>query len=135
MYRYYSIMRPIGPGTFPRTQAVTAIVNFDRRQFVQEIHREAWGYIEYAGPLTEKQAASYELVPPVVEHLSPAVQRIVQILKDRDGVSEREARGMVEHCRQRLSSEAVPTGDCDLAEEILADELGLELDYLLDLLF
>ena len=92
MYRYYSIMRPIAPGTFPRTQPVQDVVNFDSRRFVPEINREAWGYIEYTEPLAEKQAADYELVSPVNESQNPA-------------------------------------------EEILADELGLEPDDLMDLLF
>lgn len=135
MYRYYSIMRPIGPGTFPRTKYVKDVVNFDRRQFVPEINREAWGYIEYADPITEKQAADYELVSPVTEYRNPAVKHIVQILVERDGVSEQEAQRMVDECRQQLLSEAVPSGDADLAEEILAEELGLEPDYLMDLLF
>jgi|InofroStandDraft_1065614.scaffolds.fasta_scaffold19258_1 hypothetical protein len=134
MYRYYSTMRPVGPGTFPRTQPVETIVNFDRRQFVPEINHKAWGYIEYAAPITEKQAASYELVPPAVKHQSPAVKHIVQILMERDDISEQEAQCMVDACQQRLLSEAVPSGDSELAEEILAEELGLEPDYLMDLL-
>lgn len=133
--RYYSIMRPIAPGTFPRTQPVKDVVNFDSRQFVPEINREAWGYIDYTGPLTDKQAADYELVSPVVWYQNPAVKRIVQILMKRDGISRQEAQQMIDECRQRLLSEAVPSGDSDLAEEILAEELGLEPDYLMDLLF
>ncbi len=135
MYRYYSIMRPIGPGTFPRTKPISDVVNFDRRQFVPEINREAWGYIEYTAPITERQAADYELVSPTVKYLNPAVKHIVQILVERDSVTEQEAQRMVDECRQRLLSEAVPPGDSDLAEEILAEELGLEPDYLMDLLF
>ena len=61
--RYYSIQRPIGPGSFPTTQKVNNIVNFDQRELVPEIGREAWGYIEYDKPITEKEANSYELVP------------------------------------------------------------------------
>ena len=87
MYRYYSIMRPIAPGTFPKNQPVQELVNFDSRRFVPEINREAWGYIEYAGPLTEKQAIGYELVPLPNEYQSPAVKNIVQALAERDGVS------------------------------------------------
>lgn len=135
MYRYYSIMRPISIGTFPKNKSVRDIVNFDRRQFVSEINREAWGYIEYAAPLTEKQAADYELVSPDAGYMEPAVTRIVQILMNRDGVSRQEAQQMVDACRQRLLTEAVPFGDDELAEEILAEELGLEPDYLMDLLF
>ena len=135
MYRYYSIMRPIGPGTFPRTKRVTDVVNFDRRQFVPEINREAWGYIEYVDPITEKQAADYELVPQVGRYSNPAVKHIVQILMEQDDIPEQEAQRMVDDCRQQLLSEAVPSGDSNLAEEILAEELGLEPDYLMDLLF
>ena len=133
--RYYSTQRPVSPGTFPNTRRVKDVVNFDRRQFVPEINREAWGYIEYADPLTEKQAADYELVPQVGRYSNPAVKHIVQILMERDDISEQEAQRMVDDCRQQLLSEAVPSGDSDLAEEILAEELGLELDYLMDLLF
>ena len=135
MCRYYSSMRPIGPGTFPRTQPVKDVVNFDRRQFVPEINREAWGYIEYADPITEKQAADYDLVPQVGSYRNPAVKHIVQILMERDDISEQEAQRMVDDCRQQLLSEAAPSGDSDLAEKILAEELGLEPDYLMDLLF
>ena len=134
MHRYYSIMRPIAPGTFPKTQPVQEVVSFDSRQFVPEINRMAWGYIEYAGPLTEKQAADYELVPLSNEYQNSAATHIIQTLAERDGVSEQEAQRAVNECRQRLLSEAVPSGDADLAEEILADELGLEPDYLMDLL-
>jgi len=62
------------------------------------------------------------------------MENIVQILMERDGVSRNEARQMVNECRQRLQDEAVPTGDIELAEEILAEELGLELDYMMDLI-
>lgn len=59
---------------------------------------------------------------------------IVKILMERDSVSRKEAQQMIEECRQRLQDEAVSTGDIELAEEILAEELGLELDYMMDLI-
>lgn len=62
------------------------------------------------------------------------MEDIVKILMERDGLSRKDARQMVEECRQRLQDEAVPTGDIELAEEILAEELGLELDYMMDLI-
>lgn len=61
MHRYYSTMRPVMPGGFPKSQEILKIKNFDSREFVEEIGREAWGYIEYAEPLTEQEAAAYEL--------------------------------------------------------------------------
>lgn len=61
--RYYSTQRPLMPGCFPRKREVTTLQNFDARTFCEDIGREAWGYIEYAAPLTEKEAQDYELVP------------------------------------------------------------------------
>lgn len=62
------------------------------------------------------------------------MNRIVQMLMDRDELTQQEAQQMFDECRQRLMDEAVPSGDCELAEEILAEDLGLELDYLIDML-
>jgi hypothetical protein len=61
--RYYSIMRPIGIGTFPPGAHVTNIVNFHERKYVPEIGREAWGYIEFSHTLSKKYQIAYELLP------------------------------------------------------------------------
>lgn len=60
---------------------------------------------------------------------------IVEILMRRDGDTRQEAEERVEECRRRLYEEAVEVGDYDMAEDIIADELGLEPDYLMELLF
>ena len=60
--RYFSIHRPVAPGTFPRAEKVVDIVNFDSRVYCEEIGREAWGYIVYRNPITEEDASRYELV-------------------------------------------------------------------------
>ncbi len=60
--RYYSTLRPIGPGTLPN-EDWTHVQNFDQRTFVPAIGREAWGYVDYDTPLTEKEADDYDLVP------------------------------------------------------------------------
>lgn len=62
MHRYYSIMRPVLPGGFPRKDLAKKIENFDTKIFCEEIGREAWGYIEYWKALTKEEAAAYELV-------------------------------------------------------------------------
>lgn len=59
---------------------------------------------------------------------------IAEILVRRDNMSIEDARIIVAECRRRLQEEAIPYGDYDLAEEIIADELGLEPDYMMDLL-
>ncbi len=61
MVRYYSTMRPFGPGTFPQKDGRETITNFDGKIYCEEIGREAWGYIEYLEPLTEEEADAYEL--------------------------------------------------------------------------
>ena len=55
-HRYYSPLRPLSLGTFPKPQGneILHIENFEERQNVPEIARQAWGYIE---------AAAYELIP------------------------------------------------------------------------
>lgn len=60
MMRYYSILRPVGLGTYPR-EGAEQIRNYDCRQYVQEIGREAWGYIDYSRELTAQEMAAYEL--------------------------------------------------------------------------
>ena len=41
--RYYSIMRPVMPGSYPKKAAAQEIENFDEKTFCEEIGREAWG--------------------------------------------------------------------------------------------
>lgn len=59
---------------------------------------------------------------------------IVGILIRRDDCTKEEAKRRIKECRRRLYKEAVQFGNYDLAEEIIAEELGLEPDYMLDLL-
>lgn len=58
-------------------------------------------------------------------------KRIVKILMERDGIDEDEARELVDEVREMLA-------DCDYdpteCERIVAEELGLELDYIFDLI-
>lgn len=61
-YKYYSTQRPIDIGTFPKTEnGPTRIVNFDTREGVELGRIQAWGYLVYNTPLTEKQIDDYEL--------------------------------------------------------------------------
>lgn len=45
MKKYYSILRPVGPGTAPR--GFVSFENFPQRTYIEEIGREAWGYLIY----------------------------------------------------------------------------------------
>ena len=61
--RYYSTQRPIAPGSFPEPEGNTVerIVNFPAKTYVDEIWKQAWGYIDYEQSLSEKDASDYEL--------------------------------------------------------------------------
>ena len=58
-----------------------------------------------------------------------SVNRIVEILMKRDGMSRKEAEADLD----RVRSEFDPT--CDDPDEVLAIEFGLEPDYIFDLLW
>lgn len=62
MFRYYSTMRPVLPGSFPKKELAEKIENFDTKTFCEEIGRDAWGYIEYREALAKEEADAYELV-------------------------------------------------------------------------
>ncbi len=66
-YRYYSTQRPVDLGTFPKPadNPVVEVHNYeaDSRVPVENGMIQAWGYVEYQKPLTEKEAADYELRP------------------------------------------------------------------------
>lgn len=62
MFRYYSTMRPVLPGSFPKKPLAEKIENFDTKTFCEEVGREVWGYIEYREALTKAEADAYELV-------------------------------------------------------------------------
>ena len=48
-YKYYSVLRPVGIGTCPDN--FSGFYNYQYRTYVDEIGREAWGWVEYAEPL------------------------------------------------------------------------------------
>ena len=67
LYRYYSTQRPVDIGTFPKPEGnrPVEIYNYDtdKRIPVEGASMEAWGYLEYRKPLTEKEMEDYELRP------------------------------------------------------------------------
>lgn len=58
------------------------------------------------------------------------MNKVVEILMRRDGMTKSEAKSLVEETREALLS-----GDPYEAEDIIADYLGLEPDYIMDILF
>ena len=55
--------------------------------------------------------------------------RVVEILMNRDGMTREEAEDRVQEVREMIVCASVLE-----AEDILIDELGLEMDYIFDLI-
>lgn len=55
------------------------------------------------------------------------MSEIIKILMERDGISKEEAKEQLRECRQMVANGADP-------EEVLLDELGLEPDYIFELI-
>ena len=61
------------------------------------------------------------------------MNRIVKILMNRDDLTESEAKEVVKDAR-RMIDDAVSEGNYEEAEDIMASELGLDMDYIFDLI-
>ena len=59
------------------------------------------------------------------------MNRIIKILMERDGMSEQEARDLFKETRDEI----LTLDDPFEAEDIMSEYLGLEPDYIEDLLF
>lgn len=69
MTKSYALHRPIGPFTWPSEHhdKVAEIVNWDHMEFVPEIGRNAFGYIEWAELPPKEDLDRYELMIPPTE--------------------------------------------------------------------
>lgn len=70
MYKYYSLERPVSIGTYPKNpkNKLLAFENFEKdNQCVKQLVRDndmcfnAWGYLLFEKPLTDKEIKDYEL--------------------------------------------------------------------------
>ena len=62
MFRYYSIQRPVTPGSFPKKPGCV-ISNYPEKFYVSSAAVNAWGHIDYTEPLTDAEIKNYELQP------------------------------------------------------------------------
>ena len=60
--------------------------------------------------------------------------RIIAILMERDGLTEEEAREQVEDAVEAINDILENGGSYEEAEDVLLEDLGLEMDYIFDLL-
>ena len=60
--------------------------------------------------------------------------RIIAILMERDELTEEEAREQVEDAVDAINDIMESGGSYEEAEDVLLEDLGLEMDYIFDLL-
>ena len=63
-------------------------------------------------------------------HLMARRNEVIRILMERDDLTREEAEERLEEVREMISE-----ADAFEVEDIIADELGLEMDYIFDILF
>ena len=61
------------------------------------------------------------------------MNKIVDILMRRDGVTKEEAKNTLEETREMIN-DAIASGNFDEVEDIMYSELGLEMDYIDEIL-
>ena len=61
------------------------------------------------------------------------MNRIIEVLMNRDGMTEEEATDLYRSVKPDIM-DAIANGDSDLVDDLMAEEFGLEPDYILDLL-
>ena len=90
LYRYYATQRPVMPGSVPSGEnRPINVMNYDKREPVCAGAMLAWGYVEYAKPLTEQQMKSYELK---MEPKQPSVQKQTAVpVKAEQAAGRKEA--------------------------------------------
>ena len=111
-YRYYSTQRPVDIGTFPKPtdNKPVEIHNYDSRIPVEDGSMLAWGYLEYAKPLTEKEASDYELRPAPVavraqdpveqsDHASP--EKKLSVLQELQAQAEQPRKKSAQKSTQK----------------------------------
>jgi DNA-binding XRE family transcriptional regulator len=59
-------------------------------------------------------------------------KNLVEVLMERDGMSREEAAELVNITREEVFA-AMESGDCD-PEDIIANNLGLEVDYIFEII-
>ena len=91
----YSLLRPVGIGTYPADSDIVSVHNFDNKRFVEEIGRTAYGYVEYAGDVTEARLNAYDMLSPTYMAERGDLMRIAEELagyKKRGEEDEFQAR-------------------------------------------
>lgn len=59
-----------------------------------------------------------------------SIDELISLIMHRDGISRNEAENLVNDCQREIDDAIFHDGTLDLVEEVIADYLGLEPDYL-----
>lgn len=60
--------------------------------------------------------------------------KVINILIERDNLTEAEATNVLNETRKAINDE-IASGNISDVEDIIADYLGLEMDYIFDILY
>ena len=60
--------------------------------------------------------------------------KVVDVLMKRDNMTEQEAKKLVSRVSEEITN-AIENDEYDLVEEIMYSDLGLEMDYIDDVLY
>lgn len=60
--------------------------------------------------------------------------KVVDVLMKRDNMTEQEAKKLVSRVSEEIT-EAIENGEYELVEDIMYSDLGLEMDYIDDVLY
>lgn len=61
------------------------------------------------------------------------MNRVVKILMQRDGMTKEEAVELIQETKEEMN-EAIEAGEYGWAEEVFEGNLGLEPDYIIDIM-
>ena len=62
------------------------------------------------------------------------MNEVVRVLMSRDNMSREEAEHYLQNVREEID-DAIAEGDYGLVEDIVYSDLGLEMDYIFDILY
>ena len=120
-YRYYSKLRPVSIGTYPKG-GVQSLHNYEDRQYVKDAGCKVWGYVEYDRELTPKEVSAYDLVAGGKEADAEMLSKLVGI--EAELFYEKEKRPELEdtyeyiHAACEALSKATGIEELCSAEEI-----------------
>ena len=66
--------------------------------------------------------------------MAKELNKVVKILMSRDNMTQEEAEHLLKNVREEID-EVLADGDYESVEDIIYTELGLEMDYIFDILY